>query len=148
MFRGVVLIGLAAIFWGTTGSVTTLLEAHAPVHPVLIGLARLWLAAVLLAAGAVLFAPPFAIDAADRWRALVAGVAMAIYQASYFGAVLLSGITVAALIAICSAPLVIATLASLFLGERMTMRVVVALAFGVIGTALLIAGPDTGASSA
>src|SRR5262245_28085708 len=112
MLRGVVLIGLAAISWGTTGSVTTLLAAHAPVHPVLIGLTRLWLAALVLSAGAHWLAPPLAIDRTDRGRAVLAGVGMAVYQASYFGAVLLAGITVAALIAICSAPLVIATLAA------------------------------------
>ncbi len=141
MRRGLVLIGLAAISWGTTGSVTTLLVADAAASPLLIGLVRLWLAAIVLVAAAAILTPPLAIDRADRWRALVAGVAMAVYQGSYVSAVVLAGITVAALISICSAPLVISTLAALFLGERLTRRVLAALGLGIGGTCLMIAGP-------
>ena len=46
------------------------------------------------------------------------GVAMAAYQVCYFRAVTLTGVAVAALLAICSAPLMIAMLAALVLGER------------------------------
>jgi DME family drug/metabolite transporter len=141
MRRGLVLIGLAAISWGTTGSVTTILVADAAASPLLIGLVRLWLAAIVLLAAAVLLTPPLAIDRADRWRTILAGCAMAIYQGSYFSAVVLAGITVAALISICSAPLVISTLAALFLGERLTWRVIAALGLGIGGTGLMIVGP-------
>jgi DME family drug/metabolite transporter len=149
MRRGLVLIGLAAISWGTTGSVTTILVTDAAASPLIIGLVRLWLAAIVLVAAAVLLTPPLAIDRADRWRVLVAGAAMAVYQGSYFSAVVLAGITVAALISICSAPLVISTLAALFLGEQLTRRVLVALGLGIAGTGLMIAGPggDTAAPS-
>jgi len=66
---------------------------------------------------------------------------MAGYQAAYFTAVTLSGIAVTALVAICSAPLMIAALAPWALGERLAPRVRVALALGVVGTALLVAAP-------
>lgn len=141
MQGGLVLIGLAAISWGTTGSVTTILVAEAAASPLLIGLVRLWLAALVLVAAALFLTPPLAIDRADRWRVLAAGCAMAVYQGSYFSAVVLAGITVAALISICSAPLVISTLAALFLGERLTGRVLAALGLGIAGTCLMIAGP-------
>jgi DME family drug/metabolite transporter len=55
--------------------------------------------------------------------------------------VILIGVALTALIAICSAPLAIAVLAWLALGERLTRRAMVALAVGVTGTALLIVGP-------
>src|SRR5207247_3530908 len=77
----------------------------------------------------------------DIWRCVLMGGCMAGYQAAYFTAVTLSGITVTALIAICSAPLMIAALAPRVLGERLTPRVRVALALGVVGTALLVAAP-------
>src|SRR5258708_28897103 len=48
---GVVLIGLAAVSWGTTGSVMTVLGRHAAASPLLVGAARLWVAAPLLLAG-------------------------------------------------------------------------------------------------
>jgi DME family drug/metabolite transporter len=141
MVRGIVLIALAAMSWGTTGSVTTVLVRSADASPLLIGVARLWLAALLLAGAARVLAPPLAIDHADRWRSVLAGAAMAVFQAAYFSAVTLTGITVAALVAICSAPLVIAALAATLLGERITTRVVIALVSGVTGTTLLITGP-------
>ena len=47
----------------------------------------------------------------------------------------------AALLAICSAPLLIAVLAALFLGERLTPLVRLSLGMAVAGTALLVVGP-------
>jgi len=69
------------------------------------------------------------------------GAAMAAYQVCYFRAVTLSGLTVTAVLAICSAPLWIALLAALCLGERLARLVRLALALAVLGTALLVAGP-------
>ena len=50
------------------------------------------------------------------------GACMTAFQAAYFTAVTLIGIAVTALIAICSAPLMIAALATGLLGERLTAR--------------------------
>src|SRR5438093_1025557 len=78
----------------------------------------------------------------DLRRCVLMGACMAGYQAAYFTAVTLSGITMTALIAICSAPLMIAALAPAALGERLTPRVRFALGLGVAGTALLVAAPQ------
>ena len=80
-------------------------------------------------------------SAADRWRCVVAGVCNAGFQAAYFTSVTLTGIAIAALLAICSAPILIAGLASLLLKERLSARLVVALALGVGGTTLLVVTP-------
>jgi len=138
---GLILIALAAVSWGTSGSVMTVLGERAAASPLLVGTARLWIAAVLLipaaaATGALTVAP------GDRWRCVAMGACMAGYQAAYFTAVTFSGIAVVALVAICSAPLVIAALAPSLLGERLTPRVRVALGLGVLGTALLVAAPS------
>jgi DME family drug/metabolite transporter len=66
---------------------------------------------------------------------------MAGYQVCYFWAVTLTGVAVAALLAICSAPVMIAVLAATFLGERLTPVVLACLAMAVTGTALLVVGP-------
>jgi DME family drug/metabolite transporter len=50
-------------------------------------------------------------------------------------------VAVGALIAICSAPLMIVGLAAALLGERVTPRTAAALALGVTGAGLLTAGP-------
>ena len=140
VLRGLVLIGLAAISWGTTGSVSTVLVAHAGAQPFLVGAARLAVAAVLLLAGARLAGAP-GLARRDLGRCAALGVCMAAYQAAYFTAVAMTGIVVTALVAICSAPVMIAVLAAALLGERLTTRTAVALALGVTGTTLLVVAP-------
>jgi DME family drug/metabolite transporter len=139
--RGLALIGLAAVSWGTTGSVTTVLVATADTTALVIGAVRMLVAAPLLAGAARWIAGSARLGRADRWRCVMLGLCMAAFQATYFSAVTLAGIAVAALIAICCAPLLIAGLAAGLLGERITARVGWALALGIAGTALLIAGP-------
>src|SRR5438128_6813925 len=138
---GLVLIALAAISWGTSGSVMTVLADRAAASPLLVGIARLWIAAIVLLLATSTTAGSFAVAPRDRWRCLAMGACMASYQAAYFTAVTLSGIAVVALVAICSAPLVIATLAPWLLGERLAPRVRAALLLGVLGTALLVTSP-------
>ena len=137
------LIGLAAVAWGTTGAVTSLLSLEARASPLLVGTARLWLGAGVLALCAWVAGRSFAVHRADRWRCVAMGACMAVFQAAYFTAVTLAGIAVTALVAICSAPLLIAVLAALTLGEPLTRRVASALGLGVAGTVLLVLGPRT-----
>jgi DME family drug/metabolite transporter len=118
------------------------LAERAAASPLLVGVARLWLAAILLLLATSVAARPRAIARDDRWRCLAMGACMAGYQAAYFTAVTLAGITVAALVAICSAPLIIAALAPWLLGERLGPRVRGALLLGVLGTALLVTSPS------
>ena len=141
---GLALIALAAVSWGTSGSVMTVLAARAAASPLLVGVARLWVAAILLLLAAAASRQSLAAaTAGDRWRWLAMGACMAGYQAAYFTAVTLSGITTTALVAICSAPLLIAALAPWLLGERLTTRARLALGLGVTGTALLVSAPAT-----
>lgn len=146
MLAGLLLIALAAISWGTTGSVTTVLVDRAGAEPLLIGAVRMTVAAALLLVAAPLLTGRLTIARADLGRCLAMGACMTLFQAAYFTAVTMTGIAVTALIAICSAPLVIAALAASVLGERLTARVLIALGLGVGGTALLVAGPAGGPS--
>jgi DME family drug/metabolite transporter len=121
----------------------TLAAGDAGAGPLLVGWARVAVAAPCLLATAMLFrARPVATLARGDALALAAtGAAMAAYQVCYFTAVTLTGVAVAALLALCSAPLMIALLASLFLGERLTRTVRVSLGMALLGTALLLIGP-------
>ena len=138
---GLVLIALAAISWGTSGSVMTVLAERAAASPLLVGVARLWIAAIFLLVATAVTARGVVVATGDRWRCLAMGACMAAYQAAYCTAVTLGGIAVVALVAICSAPLMIAALAPWLLGERLPPRVGGALLLGVLGTALLVAAP-------
>src|SRR5438477_465784 len=136
--RGLGLIALAAVSWGTTGSVTALLVARAEATPLVVGAARVLVAAVLLLAAAVgsrrrrgAVAGGLWPARGDAWRWLVLGACMAAFQATYFTAVTRAGIAVTALVAICSAPIMFAALAAVLLGERPTPRLAVALGLGV-----------------
>ena len=139
--RGLGLIALAAVSWGTTGSVTTLLVSRASATPLLVGAARMLTGAVLLLAAARLVEGAIRPAPGEAWRCLALGACMALFQATYFTAVTRVGIAVTALVAICSAPIMIAALATALLGERPTRGLVVALVLGVAGTALLVAAP-------
>ncbi len=146
---GLVLIAIAAVSWGTTGATMTLLSREAAVSPLLVGWSRLAIAApvlVLAAAGVGRFGAPHPSrrpwpSLADLPLCAALGLAMAGYQVCYFRAVTLVGVAPAALLAICSAPLLIAVLATLFLGERPTPLVRLSLGMAVAGTALLLVGP-------
>ncbi|HEY7651854.1 MAG TPA: EamA family transporter [Methylomirabilota bacterium] len=149
MLLGLLLIALAAVSWGTTGATMTLLAREAAASPLLVGWSRLAIAAPGLVVAAALTAWRGAPRAARRpWPSpadlplcAALGLAMAAYQVCFFRAVTLVGVATAALLAICSAPLLIAILATLFLGERLTPLVRLALGIAVAGTALLVIGP-------
>lgn len=142
MLRGLILISLAAVSWGTTGATMALLAERATADPLLVGFVRLAIAAPLLLAAARVNARGLGLSGrADVLACLAMGCAMAAYQVFYFRAVTLTGVAVAALLAICSAPLMIAGLAALFLRERLTAAVGVSLVMALIGTALLVIGP-------
>ncbi len=151
MLAGLLPICLAAISWGTTGATMALLARDADAGPLLVGWARMAVAAACLVPAALVAGagrragragPRTArLTATDALQSLALGAAMAAYQVCYFRAVTLAGLTVTAVLAICSAPLLIAALAAVCLGERLTPLVRVALAFAVPGAALLVAGP-------
>jgi len=153
--RGLALIALAAVSWGTTGAVTTLLVRHAGARPLVVGASRMLVGAVLLVGAAIVWRRQ-AISLADAlrgptrreaWRWLALGACMAAFQVTYFTAVTHAGIAVTAVVAICSAPLMIAALAATLLGEQLTPRLIAALLLGVAGTALLVAAPVTGTTA-
>jgi DME family drug/metabolite transporter len=82
-----------------------------------------------------------------RWRptdwakATLLGVAMAAYQLCYFWAVPRTGVALTALLAICSAPIMITAGAALTLKERPAPSTLTALFLAVGGTAMVVLGP-------
>ena len=135
--RGLLLILLAAVTWGTTGTTLRLLGATSGTGPLVVGLSRMVIAAPLLGAGAV--AAEGGIGPRNRGF-LLAGLCMGAYQAAYFSAVARAGVGATAVLAICSAPLMIAVLSAIFLRERIGWRVAIALVAGLAGTILLVGG--------
>ena len=148
MLLGLLLIALASISWGTTGATMTLLMKDGAIGPLFVGWVRLAVAAVCLLMGIAVTNRSAAhrVISVRLWPGAslsyaLLGLAMAAYQVCYFRAVTLTGVAVTALVAICSAPLMIALLASLLLRERLTGMVRASLVIAVVGTALLVVGP-------
>lgn len=120
----------------------TLLAREASAGPLLVGFVRMAVAAPCLLVAARVAEGPWRLRSSPEGLACLGmGVCMAAYQIFYFSAVPLTGVAVTALLAICSSPLMIAALAALFLGERLTLKVYAALGMGVVGTGLLVVGP-------
>jgi len=141
MRAGLLLNYLAATLWGTTGITSNLIGPAA--NGVAVGWLRLTIAApaFLLLSLATTGRPfPRIQSRADLLRLLACGGCMMAYQALFFQAVALGGAGLAALVAICSAPLVVAAVAAAFLGERLTGRSWLALAITLAGAVLLVGG--------
>lgn len=145
MLLGLVLVCLAAVSWGTTGSVMALLAREGTPSPLLVGWARMAAAAPCLLVALALVRPAAAARGEwrprDRAKAALLGAAMAAYQVCYFWAVARTGVALTALLAICLAPLMIAAGAALTLKERPSPATLAALLLAVAGTAMILAGP-------
>jgi DME family drug/metabolite transporter len=94
---------------------------------------------------AVALVPP-GTTARGQWRprdwakAALLGAAMAAYQVCYFWAVPRTGVALTALLAICSAPLMIAAGAAVTLKERPSPATVAALLLAVAGATMILVG--------
>lgn len=135
----------AAASWGTTGTTLELVGVGSAAVPLVVGAIRMLVAAPLLAGGARLAG----VSVRPGGRGFVAaGLCMAAYQVCYFSAVPLAGVAATALLAICSAPLLVTALATVVLHEPLTGARLGAVTLGVLGAALLVGGasPGQGAS--
>jgi DME family drug/metabolite transporter len=140
---GLFMIVVTAMLWGTVGIAGKGVAQVADTNALSIAFFRLAFAAPVLLLllwkqhGTSFFAQP----RADQGLMLLLGVLMAMYQICYFAAVVRVGVTVSVLVALCSAPVLVALLSALLLGERLTPRVGVALFCAIAGTVLLVGVP-------
>jgi len=133
--RGILLILLAAILWGTTGTAQALAPSGA--HPLTVGALRLAVggSALLLFAAVqgkitgAIFARPGAL--------LVAGLLVAAYQFFFFKAVAFTGVAIGTMVAIGSGPLFAGLLAFLLHKERPNRQWLVATILAVAGLLVL-----------
>src|SRR5262245_2779400 len=138
--RGLLLILLAALLWGTVGVTTKAIYDLSETNALSIGFFRLAIAtpALLLACWRTLGRRAWRIAPRDLALMLTIGAAMAFYQVCYFAAIARVGVAVAVLVTLCTAPVLIAVLAAVFLRERLTSTVLLALICALAGTILLV----------
>ncbi|MFI1031823.1 DMT family transporter [Streptomyces sp. NPDC020951] len=131
----------SAVLWGTTGTAGSLAPAGAPAAA--IGCAGLALGGILLfltSRGARSL--PAACTRPERWLLVLGALAVAGYPVTFYPAVARTGVAVATVIALGSAP-VFAGLLSWITGQaRPTARWTAATAAAVLGCTLLVLGPQ------
>jgi drug/metabolite transporter, DME family len=136
--RGLGLILIAALLWGTVGIATKAIYNVADTSALSIGFFRLAIATpVLLAACWRAGLLTFWMSRRDLTLMLMIGVTMALYQISFLAAIPHIGVAVTVLVTLCTAPVIVALLAAVLLGEPLTVRVMLALGCGLAGTVLL-----------
>jgi DME family drug/metabolite transporter len=149
--RGFALVVLAALCWGTSGISGRIVADRTDLSPLDIAWYRLAIGAVVLLAGwaltarrrttAVRITRPVAV------RLVLIGAGLAAYQFAYFSAVARAGVSIATLVALGLAPLLIAIGAALLGHGRPSRTTVTALVVALVGLTLLVgvsAGLDTG----
>jgi DME family drug/metabolite transporter len=136
-----VLVLLAAVCFGTTGSAQALGPDAAPTS---VGAARIAVggAILLLVARAV----PAAAAPWPRRELAVIAAAIAVYQLSFFAAVDRTGVAVGTVVALGSAPAIAGVTARLFDGQPLTGRWAAATALACGGVLLLVLGSGADAS--
>ncbi len=144
MLLSLIVVALVAVSWGTTGTTLQLVGATSTAVPLVVGAIRMLVAAPLLATGAAVTGASLRPSSPAF---LVAGLCMAGYQVCYFSAVPLAGVGATALLAICSAPILITVMARVFLHEPVTRWRLAAMALGVTGAGLLVGGGAGGSGA-
>jgi DME family drug/metabolite transporter len=149
--RGFLLVVLAALCWGTSGISGRVVADRTDLSPLDIAWYRLTIGAVVLLAGWALTArrrtsaPRLTRPVGIRLGLVGAGLAA--YQLAYFSAVARAGVSIATLVALGLAPVLIAVGSALLGHGRPGRATLVALVVALVGLTLLVgvsAGADAG----
>ncbi|MEO3784067.1 EamA family transporter [Actinocorallia sp. B10E7] len=132
---------IASVLWGTTGTASSLAPSGAPAAAIgSAGLAFGGLLLFLSTRGArTLHA---ACTGAERWLLLLGAIAVAGYPVTFYPAVARTGVAVATVIALGSAPVFTGLLAWIIGRSRPATRWLCATAGAVLGCAALVLGPE------
>jgi DME family drug/metabolite transporter len=136
---GLLLVCLAGVLWGTGGLALEVLRGHSSMSVLTVSAYRMLIAAVaLVAASLVLRRGPqlVALVRAHPARAVVVGLGTGAYQALYFGSVATAGVTVATVVSLGLAPVLLAVV-DLVRARRRTARPRSSLRLALVVTAAL-----------
>jgi DME family drug/metabolite transporter len=149
--RGFLLVVLAALCWGTSGVSGRIVADRTDLGPLDIAWHRMAVGATVLLVGTALTrrrrGPSTPLTRGTAVRLVLVGSGLAAYQFAYFAAVATAGVSIATLVALGLAPLLIALGAALLGHGRPDRATVVALVVALTGLVLLVgisAGADTG----
>lgn len=137
---GLTLILFAAVLWGTVGVTSKFLYGLSTTSPLAVGFFRLAISVPILLT-ACWFTQKrsmFAIPKHDLRLMVLTGIMTALYQVCYLAAVDRTGVAVATLITLCTAPVMVAVFSTFITKERPSAYVILALVGALAGTAILV----------
>jgi DME family drug/metabolite transporter len=134
------LVSGAALLWGTIGVATQAIYNSDTTTSLFINLSRMLIASpvLLVACWHVVGASMFHIGRRDAFIMLLTGTMLAISQVAYFAAIRSTGVTIATLLTLCVAPLVVTGVSVALRLETLTRRLGVALGCALLGSILLV----------
>ena len=137
---GLFMVMLASVLWGTGNVVAASIYDLAATNAISIAFLRMALSvpALLLVCYFTLGRSMWLLNRQDRPYLLGAGALVALYQAACYASLPKVGVTIATVLALCSAPVMVALLSSIITRERPTVITLAALACAVVGTVLLV----------
>src|SRR5829696_2615055 len=150
--RGFLLVVLAALCWGTSGVSGKIVADRTDLGPLDIAWHRMAIGAVVLLIGFAVCrrrrpAPTAPLTRGTSVRLALVAAGLAAYQLAYFAAVAEAGVSIATLVALGLAPLLIAVGAALLGHGRPDGATLAALTVALVGLVLLVgssAGTDAG----
>lgn len=144
----VVLLAAAGVLWGTGGLLGRLLGEVTGLGPAAVAAYRLGLGGALF--GAVLLArrTPRPRGTAAWRRVTATGLLAALFQACFFGSLALTSVSLATLVTIGSAPVVVIVVERLTGRRGADRRLTAAVAIALAGLALLVGLPASGPATA
>lgn len=132
---GAVFVLIAAVLWGTTGTVASFAPA---VGPLAIGAAAMGVGGLLQAALAGPALTRAHHELRRRWLTIViGGLSVAIYPLAFYSSMRLAGVAMGTVISIGSAPIASAVIERVIDGHRLTRRWVLGAGVGLVGVVLL-----------
>lgn len=137
---GLLLIMFAAVTWGTVGITTKTLYSISATTPLSIGFFRVALSLPVLFAACWVTQKRqmFAVRGRDLLLMLLIGMMTALYQVCYFGAIERTGVAVATLVTLCTAPVMVAVISVIATRQKPSAYVLLALTGALAGTAMLV----------
>jgi len=146
---GFLFVALSAIMFGSLGVTTKGVFRVATTNAYSITLLRAVIA--LLACVAICAPVPgirmFRIARGDVRTMVVAGLLMVTYQVAFVVALNLANVTIAALVTLCTVPVLAAVLSRGLLGEALRLSSVLALVCAIVGVALLVGFDSRGSGT-
>lgn len=145
---GILLVCVAACLWGTVGIATALMSPGSRADPLLLGLLRCLLGAILLLASAWALRLPWpGLHGLPRRGIVVFGLSAAAFQLCLFAAFATVGVTVTVAVTVCVPVLLVALAEAVRTRSSPEWGIVLAIGLGAVGVVLAVPGGGAPASS-